>query len=179
MVVKKNVSKGTIVGTTTSILSLVSQDTQVYFNVEEGSIGRLREGQRVNFTVAAFGDRRFEGTIVSIAPTADASSRTFRVRANMTGNRDGLRAGMFANVNVTVQSRNGVLTVPTDALIPQGQDNFVLVVKDDKADRRKVTLGLRNDANVEVTEGLQEGEQVVTRGNRTPLRPDDKVVVVQ
>ena len=49
---------------------------------------------------------------------------------------------------------NGVLTVPTDALIPQGQDNFVLVVKDDKADRRKVTLGLRNDANVEVTEGL-------------------------
>lgn len=178
VVVKKNVSKGAIVGAQTSLLSLVSQDTQVVFNVEEGSIGRLREGQRVGFTVAAFGERRFDGSIVSIAPTADAASRTFRVRANIS-NGVGVRAGMFANVLVTVQERKQVATVPTDALVPQGQDNFVLVVNGDKAERRKVQVGLRNETAVEILEGVKEGEQVVTRGNRTPLRPDDKVVVVQ
>jgi RND family efflux transporter MFP subunit len=179
VVVKKNVSKGATVNAQTVVLSIVSKDTQVVFNVEEGSIGRLQEGQKLAFTVAAFGERRFDGTIVSIAPTADAASRTFRVRANFGQNAQGLRSGMFANVNVTVQERKGTLIVPADALIPQGQDNFVLVAKDDTAERRKVTVGLRNDQTVEIREGLEEGEQVVTRGNRTPLRPDDKIVIVQ
>ncbi len=178
IVVKKLVSKGATVTTGTPIVSLVSKETQVVFNVEEASIGRLQEGQRVAFTVAAFGDKAFTGNIVSISPTADAASRTFRVRTNMTGNIQGLRGGMFANVNVTVQERKGVIVVPTDALVPQGADNFVLVAKDNTAERKKVTIGLRNDQTVEIRDGLQEGDQVVTRGNRTPLRPDDKIVIV-
>ena len=179
IVVKKLVSKGATVTTATPIVSLVSKETQVVFNVEEASIGRLQEGQKVTFTVAAFGDKAFTGNIVSISPTADAASRTFRVRTNMTGNIQGLRGGMFANVNVTVQERKGVIVAPTDALVPQGADNFVLVAKDTSAERKKVTIGLRNDQTVEIRDGLQEGDQVVTRGNRTPLRPDDKIVIVQ
>ena len=179
IVVKKNVSKGATVAGATVILSIVSKETQVVFNVEEGSIGRLREGQKLNFTVAAFGNRQFEGSIVSISPTADAASRTFRVRSSMGANTEGLRSGMFANVAVTVQERKGTLLVPADAIIPQGQDSFVLVAKDDTAERKKVTIGLRNEASVEIREGIQEGDQVVTRGNRTPLRADDKITIVQ
>lgn len=179
IVVKKNVSKGATVAGQTAVLSIVSKETQVVFNVEEGSIGRLREGQKLNFTVAAFGGRQFEGAILSISPTADAASRTFRVRASLGANTEGLRSGMFANVAVTVQERKGTLLVPADAIIPQGQDNFVLVAKDDTAERKKVTIGLRNEQSVEIREGVQEGDQVVTRGNRTPLRPDDKITIVQ
>lgn len=178
IVVRKYVSKGATVGGQTAILSLVSKDLQVVFNVEEGSIGRLREGQRITFTVAAFGERRFEGSIASISPTADAASRTFRVRAGLSPEAQGLRSGMFANVAVTVQERRGTIVVPTDALIPQGADTFVLVAKGDTAERRKVTVGLRNEQMVEIREGLDEGELVVTRGNRTPLRPDDTITIV-
>ncbi|MSQ09888.1 MAG: efflux RND transporter periplasmic adaptor subunit [Dehalococcoidia bacterium] len=179
IVVKKNVSKGATVAGATVILSIVSKETQVVFNVEEGAIGRLREGQKLNFTVAAFGNRQFEGSIVSISPTADAASRTFRVRSSLGANTEGLRSGMFANVAVTVQERKGTLLVPADAIIPQGQDNFVLMAKDNTAERKKVTLGLRNEVSVEIREGIQEGDQVVIRGNRTPLRPEDKITIVQ
>ncbi len=183
VVARKYLSKGAQVSAQTPVINLVSKNVQVVFNVEEAAIGRLKENQQVTFQVTAFGTRNFRGRISSIAPTADSASRTFRLKVAPDANQDGLRAGMFANVTVAVESRNNVLLAPQEAVVQRGAESFVYVVKGDQSEQRKVELGLRNDKSAEVRSGVEEGEQVVTRGNRT-LQPDDKglspkVTVVQ
>lgn len=178
LVARKYLSRGAQVSAQTPVINLVSRTIQVVFNVEEGSVGRLKEGQQVTFQVTAFGTRNFRGRISSIAPTADSASRTFRVKVAPDANQDGLRAGMFANVTVAVESRASVLLVPQEAVVQRGADSFVYVVKDDQSEQRKVGLGLRNDRSAEIRSGVNEGEQVVIRGNRT-LQQNDKVTVVQ
>lgn len=178
VVAQKLVSKGTLVSPQTPVFALVSKAVHVSFNVEEGTIGRLSIGQTVTFQLAAFGERAISGKISSIAPTADAASRTFRVKVAPDDGQQGLRAGMFANVIVAIEARDDVLLVPVDAVVQRGNDLFVFVVKNDTADERKVELGLRTERFAEVRAGVELGEAIVTRGNRT-LRNGDKVTVLQ
>ena len=178
VIARKHLAKGAIVTTSTPVLSLVSKDIHLIFNVEEGSLGRLRTGLPVRFSVPSFGDKAFQGSLISIAPTADATSRTFRVRVNPNPGQEGLRPGMFANVTVAVDERGDVLLVPQEAVIKRGQETTVFVVRDGQADQRRLALGLENDRFAQVRSGLEEGEEVVVQGNRT-LRPQDRVAVVR
>jgi RND family efflux transporter MFP subunit len=148
------------------------------FNGEEASLGRLRPGLAVSLTVAAFGEKAFKAAVTSIAPVADSTSRTFRIKAIPAAGQDGLRAGMFANIVVTTESRDGVLLIPQEALVQRGQDTIVFVIKSNVAEQRKIEVGLRNDRSVQVRSGLEEGEEVVVQGNRT-LRQQDSVTVVK
>ena len=177
IVAKRNVGKGATVTTATAIFSLVSKATQLSFNVEEAAVAQLATGQAVSFTVAAT-NKPFNGKVTSIAPTADVSSRTFRVRVAPNPGQEGLRAGMFANLTVAVQSLDGALLVPQEAIVQKGQESVVFVVRDDAVEQRTVAIGLRNDRLVQVRSGAQEGEEVVIQGNRN-LRDGDKVNVAR
>src|SRR5207237_1236424 len=82
----------------------------------EAAVSQLATGLPVSFTVAAT-NKPFKGRVASISPTADSSSRTFRVRVTPDPGQDGLRAGMFANLSVAVQSLEGALLVPQEAIV--------------------------------------------------------------
>lgn len=179
IVAKKGVSVGATVSTQTAVFTIVSQSLQVVFNGAEGSLAQIKTGQPVSLTVAAFGDGKpFRATITSISPVADPTSRTFRIKAIPAADQEGLKAGMFANVVVTTQAQSNTLLVPQEALVQKGQDTVVFIVKDDKAEQRKIQPGLRNDKFVQVRSGVEEDEQVVIQGNRT-LRDQDNVAIAK
>ena len=177
LVAIKHVSKGSLVSQQTPLFSLISRDLQIVFNVEEGAIGRVKTGLPVTFQVAAYRETPFRGRIARAAPTADSASRTFRVEVAPDPGQEKLRAGMFANVTVAVEAQDAALLVPNEAIIQRGDESFVFVVRNNRAEQRKVELGLRNDRFAQVRSGLEEGDQVVVRGNRT-LRPEDLVTIV-
>ena len=176
IVAKKYVSTGALASAQTPVFSLVSKDVRVVFNVEEGSIGRLKSGLSVTFTAASLGEKAISGKITSISPVADAASRTFKVRVTPEGEPAVVKAGMFVNVAVAVEQRRNVLLVPRSAIVQQGNDSFVFVVQDGQAFQRKVAVGLSNDRVSEITSGLDEGQQVVTQGNKS-LRSEDQIKV--
>ncbi|MBI2885596.1 MAG: efflux RND transporter periplasmic adaptor subunit [Chloroflexi bacterium] len=177
VVAKKSLSRGARVSAQSPVFSLVSREVRVVFNVEEGSIGRIRAGLPVAITTSAFGERAFQGQITSVAPSADAASRSFRVKVTPGQGAEGMRAGMSANVSVVIEQRERVVLVPREALVQQGAKTYVFVVQDDQADRREVELGLSNDRFAQIRSGLDEGAQVVVQGNRA-LRPQDRVNVI-
>ena len=135
-------------------------------DVAEQDIGKLSRGDTAQVTVEAYPARTFEGKVDFIYPTLNEMTRTVQVRIVLR-NADGLlKPAMYAHAQITVGKAAKVLTVPTSAVIDSGTQQTVLVRLDEgRFAPRVVTLGQRSDDYVEVTEGLTEGEQVVTRAN--------------
>ncbi len=104
---------------------------------------------------------------------ADLKSRTFSVEVR-TDNKGGrLRAGMLARVTVPLTRYRRQLLVPRHAVVEQERGPVVYVVEGDRAVSRPVRLGVGTNGQVQVVEGLKEGEWVVVAGQRklTPNEP--------
>jgi Cu(I)/Ag(I) efflux system membrane fusion protein len=135
-------------------------------DVPEQDIGKLRRGDTAQVTVEAYPGRMFEGKVDFIYPTLNEMTRTGQVRIVLRNADGALKPSMYAHVQITVGKAARMLTVPTSAVIDSGTQQTVLVRLDEgRFAPRVVTLGQRSDDYVEITDGLTEGEQVVTRAN--------------
>lgn len=135
----------------------------VVAEVAEQDIGAVKAGSVARVNIAAYPDKHFEGKVGFIYPTLNTATRTVQVRVELA-NPDGiLKPAMFANVELAVPHGGKVLTVPTSAVIDSGTRQVVLVqLAQGRFEPREVKLGSRSDNYVEVLEGIEEGEQVVT-----------------
>jgi len=149
---------------------------KVDFRLPEMHLAKLARGQRVELTSDAMPGRRFAATLDAIDPLIDANGRSLAVRAKL-GNADGaLRPGMFVRVRLIFASRENVLTVPEQALVPAAQGVSVFVVTDGKVKQTPVKLGQRRAGSVEIVDGLKAGDIVVTAGqlklrDGVPVKP--------
>ena len=115
----------------------------------------------------AFEDETFEGRLVRLAPAHDATTRTFRVEVEVDNAAGRLRPGMFLEVVFVAETRDEVAIVPRQAVVERQGRKVVFVVRGKKAEQREVVLGLGDDRRVEVREGVEPGERIVTRGVET------------
>ncbi|MFN8636709.1 MAG: efflux RND transporter periplasmic adaptor subunit [Chloroflexota bacterium] len=164
VVAQRLISAGATVGTNTPIVSLVSKETEIVLQVEEARIGQVARNQPAQISVAAFPGEVFPGTVASISPTADARSRTFAVRVYPNDPNGRLRDGMFAQVGLQTPARQAVL-VPVQAIVNRSGRNIVFVIAADntgttRAQAREVQVGINDGRQVEITNGLQVGEEV-------------------
>ena len=158
------VSEGAFVNATTRIATLQRIDTlKVDFAVPEKYADRIRLDSPIVFTVAGR-PQRFAGTVYAYDPRIDTETRTLLIRALCPNPGEVLLPGAFANVELTLGETEDALLVPAEALIPDFNTAFVFVVRDGKAERREVVTGLRTDSRVQIVEGLEPGEMVVTSG---------------
>jgi membrane fusion protein (multidrug efflux system) len=164
------VSPGTRI-TTLDDLSKVRLD----FAVPENLLGQLRPGQTVRALSAAFGDRVFRGKVSVIDTRVDPATRTLRLTAEFDNPDEALKPGMFLSVALEVLTKENAVVVPEEAIVSEGLRHIIYVVKDDKVDRRVIRIGQRQDAKVEVLEGVAPGEFVVVRGLQR-VRPGATVV---
>lgn len=138
----------------------------------------VKVGQEIAFEVDGFQGRRFAGRIERVNPAADAGSRSIAVFATLPNPDGSLKGGMFANGTLATASGVEVDVIPTTAVLEEGGQSFVYVVKDGKVERRSVVLGARN-AELGVTtvrEGLERGVPVITV-KAEGLKPGSKAVV--
>ena len=96
-----------------------------------------------------------------IAPSVEPTRGTVEVRLRVPHPPPFLRPDMAVSVEVELGRRPGVLVVPVDAVREDGAEPWVLVVRQGRAERRAVRLGLRGEGMVEVQAGLVEGDEVV------------------
>jgi membrane fusion protein (multidrug efflux system) len=115
-------------------------------------------------TVDAFPGRAFEGEVYALDPRVDTAGRSIAIRARVPNSDRVLRPGLFARVNLAIESRKNALIVPDQAIVPRGEERFVFKVVDGKAVMTKVILGQRRGGRVEIVEGLEPGDVVVTAG---------------
>ena len=135
--------------------------------VQEQDLGAIVPGQAARASFVAFPGRSFSGRVAFIYPSLSADTRTARVRIVLP-NPDGvLRAAMFANVQIAAAPPGTpVVTVPDSAVLDSGTRQVVLVaVGNGRFQPQTVTLGVRGDGWVQVTDGIKSGDRVVVGAN--------------
>ncbi len=152
---------------------------EVQAAVAERFVSRVALGQEAELTLDAWPSDVFMASITEVSPVLDAATRTMAVKLvpeDVTGEK--IKPGMYARVKLITEEKENVFVVPYHSLIIRDDEAFAFIVKEDEtAFQQKVTLGLRVDDKVEIIEGLQEGDLVVTRG-QTLLNDGTKVSVV-
>ncbi len=165
----REISVGTLLTPGTPVATL-HDDSQMKldFNVPEVHLSKIAPGQAVVATSRAFPDHRFTGEVAVVENQVDPVTRSVRVRA-MLPNPDGLlRPGMLMAVQVASSEREA-LVISEEALLPQGSQQFVMLITEGAdglvAQKRQVRIGERQPGQVEILEGLEAGQKVITHGN--------------
>lgn len=136
------------------------------FPVPSRYLSLLRSGLEIAASTPVYPDRRFSGRVKSIDSRVDPVTRSVLVRALIPNADRALKPGVLMYVELRGEARQSIV-VPEGAVMPQGREHFVFVVKGadgNKVERRKIEVGAREPGKVEVVAGLKEGEQVIADG---------------
>lgn len=160
----RNISVGAVVSPTTVITTL--QQTHLLkmdFTIPDQYFNSISTGKEVFFSIAGSNDT-LKGKISAIDPGAVSNTRTVRVRATIPNTDNKLVAGSFAQVYIPLESNKNAILIPSQAVIPTSREKQVAVVKGGKVSMVTVLLGVRTSDKVEITNGLQAGDTVITTG---------------
>lgn len=161
----RQVSLGDYVTTSTALTTLTSVNPQrASFQVPERYARRLKRGQKVEFRVAAIAGEDFTGVVDFVDPVVQLPGRTITVKALVPNPRRQLQPGMFIDLRLAAEVRPNAVLVPEDALVPIQGSTFVWVVRDGKASRRQVGVGVRIPGSTEIRSGIDAGDTVVIGG---------------
>lgn len=139
----------------------------VKISVPEKEINKFKTGQEASVSVNALGGKTYQGKVTNVSPIADIMSRTYTVKIAVGNTDHELKPGMVCDVNMHFDNGPAILVIPSTAV---SKDNFgntyvFLVSSDGKTVKKQpVTVGTYNDSGIEVTDGLSEGEIIVSRG---------------
>lgn len=182
----RNVNVGDYLKDGTDIVNLEDIDTvYVDYRLPERYQTQVKAGQRVTVELDALPGRSFEARVQAVDPLIDANGRSIGVRASISNQKLQLRPGMFARVSTLFGVRERARVVPEEAIVPQGGRQFVIKLvpgpdNDTLVSRRvEVKVGIRRPGQVEIVEGLQEGDTVVTAGQQRLQRDGSPVKVLE
>ena len=130
-------------------------------------LARVRPGLSARIRHYAFEDVDMTGEVIRLSPTMDPVKHTFRAEVAVGNEAMLLRPGMFVEVTVVVEQRTDVNVVPRQSVATRGGKNVVFLLDGQRVARRDVSLGLGDDAQVQVVEGLAVGDRIVARGLET------------
>ena len=170
------------VGNTVAVNQVVFRLTDLepliaYLHVPERELSKLHAGQPAQLRVDALGGKQFDGSIARISPVVDPATGTFKVTVETPDPSGALMPGMFARFDVVYDLRKDAILIPRASIVEDEANQTVFVVEDEVAHKRTIRTGLTSGALVEVVEGLQGDEQIVTIG-QSGLHEGGKVKVV-
>lgn len=153
----------------------------VDFRLPERYLAQLKPGQEVAVTLDALPGKPHTAKVEAVDSQLDASGRSVLVRARVANPGGSLRSGLFARTRIVFSTRDQALTVPEEALVPTGDQQFLVKVVDgangSKLGQRMVArIGARRNGRVEVLEGLKAGDLVAIAGQARLMRGEPQAV---
>lgn len=157
---------GAAVEPTTQIMIIVDL-AQLWIDAEiyEKDLSRTANGQDVEISVPAYPGKIFRGKIHYIGDQVRTETRTITVRTLVMNPDFKLKPGMFADIRILTGSRADAVTVPKEAILDDGDKRIVFIREGDHFSLRTIKVGVGHNGLVEILEGLEIGETVVTEGN--------------
>jgi len=151
--------------TSRGILSLHDIEVvRTLIEVVEKDVPLIKLGQIAEVRAEAYPDRAFEGTVTRVVQALNRATRTMTVELDLPNKDHLLKGGMFARVEVLVGKHANALQIPIDAVSRLEDAQYVYIVRDGKAERVPVDIGVRDENRVEITKGLTGDEQVIVSG---------------
>jgi cobalt-zinc-cadmium efflux system membrane fusion protein len=168
-VVQRKVGPGQYVGSGANDPVFVIGDLStvwLFAYVRETEAPKVHVGQPMNFTVLAYPEQIFEAKINYVAAALDPTTRRLVVRATIDNPQGLLKPEMFASVTILTGDERMTAALPRDALIYEGNAVRAWVARDDKAiELRQIKTGLSSGRMIQVLDGVQPGERVITKGS--------------
>ncbi len=157
---------------------------QVKTAIHESVLHQIHEGLSATITLETFPDRKFKGTVKSVAVLPDPGGwmssdiKIYKTIVTIDDEVSQLKPGMTAVVDIHVDRLTDILSVPVQAIVQIDRDNWCYVENSGSIDRRMLTLGRTNDRFIEVQTGLNEGDRVVLNPNDVFDEADDRQTVI-
>jgi cobalt-zinc-cadmium efflux system membrane fusion protein len=165
-VVERDATIGATVGTDANVFKIIDTSrVWIDANVFEKDLPRVRNGQGVKVTTTAFPGITFSGRVIFINSVVDPDSRTVKVRTEVPNSDGRLKPDMFANVEIITDVKSTAISVPQSAVLEDSGKSIVFVAEGNSYKQRQVQPGIKNGDRVEIIDGLNAGDRVVTKGN--------------
>ena len=162
---KDNVVVGSIATPNIPVITISNSNLEIDTNIPEIDVANVKIGNDANITLDAFGNGvNFPATVISVdtAPSVVNGISVYGAKLKFKNSDDRIKSGMTANINIISDTHTNVLIVPASAVIQQNGKYFVVVDNgNSKKESREVTVGLRDEKNIEITSGLKAGEKVL------------------
>src|SRR5690606_28814907 len=161
----RQISEGSVISPADVIVNVVNIDPiKIDFSIPERYANIIKTGSRITFTNAAVGGDSV-GEVYAVAPNSDAATRTLQLRAISPNMQRKFLPGMFVGIKLNLDVNEEALMVPAQSLIPELDGYKVFVANaDDVIEEVKVSIGIRTESEVQITDGLKEGDLVLTTG---------------
>ncbi|OBX25868.1 Cu(I)/Ag(I) efflux system membrane fusion protein [Gelidibacter algens] len=142
------------------------------FDAYENQISNLKEGQKIKVVANAYPNKEFDASVSFIDPLLNSTTRTVTVRATLKNTEDLFKPGMFVTGKLkgAMKATAETLTVPASAVMWTGERSLVYIKTNPNLpvfEMREVTIGNRNGEFYTITQGLQNGDEIVTNGTFT------------
>ncbi len=177
-VARRGVDAGASVGQNAPIVDVVDiSRVRLVANIVEKDLHQIRTGDMTRVEVDAFPGEAFSGRIARLAPVLDPATRTAPIEVEIPNPGYRLKPGMYARVTVTTDERKDALVVPTNAVVDYtGRRGVFVASADSTVTFRPVRVGIEESEQIEILDGVAEGDHVVTTG-AAALRDGDRVLL--
>lgn len=162
---------GNVVGPGSPIFGLIGEGDAIdnrlkmQFELPESLVDKVSIGTEITLDVLACGSE-ISTSVATIGPSIKSDSRTVDYTAYIPSDTPCVLPGMFGNVRIPLEIHENAILLPEEAVIELQEGKFVYVVIGDTAERRQVQTGIRDDSQIEITEGIEPTDQVIVVGNR-------------
>lgn len=161
----RQISVGSVISPADIIVNVVNIDPiKIDFSIPERYANTVKTGSQISFTNAAVEGESI-GEVYAVAPSIDAATRTLQLRAISPNRERRFLPGMFVGITLNLEVYNDALMVPAESLVPDLEGYKVFRVNSDQViEEVKVATGIRTESEVQITDGLNLGDLVLTTG---------------
>lgn len=173
----RQINPGEMVSPGVKLMEVVDlSNVYITVHLSDSYIAQIKPGQNAQISLTSLQEAIYTGSVDQVSPLADATQKTFPVRIRLDNSSGVFKDGMLAEVKLNFNHRQGVITIPINAVVDEVGTKAVFVVEEDRAIRKIVELGISDGNRIEILSGLTAGEQVVVLGQAN-LEDGSKVVV--
>ena len=154
--------------------------SQMYMeiNLPESAIEYVQSNQPVHITHYTLQNDTLRGEISELSPAISTETRTFKGKVLIDNSRLKLRPGMFVKADIVVNKADSAIIIPKEVVFSRRNRKYVYIVERNTAILRDIQTGLEDENNMEVTQGLNENDNLIIRGYET-LRENSRVKVLK
>jgi len=139
---------------------------KIALDIPEVYSSKISLGQEVRLKFDAYPEEVFQGKITKISPIINLANRAFPIEILILNPENKLKSGMFAKVEIIIESRENAITVRKEVILGKEPNAYVYIVENNIAKLRNVKIGIRSADRVEISEGVQKGDLVVVLGQQ-------------
>lgn len=174
-----DLKKGLLLSVADPMAEILEIDrVKAVIGIPESDVAAVRKLNTVDFTVKALDGRKITGRRHFLSPAPETAARLYRLELAVDNTDGEILPGMFIRADIVKRRVENALVIPLYAVLVRNEERFVFVEEDGTAHKRPVRLGIMEEWQVQVTDGLSAGDRLIIQGHRD-VEPEQEVKVIR